>query len=122
MPDGTAVFNRLQPGLYLAIQNEAARGYQKASPFLVTVPQWEENGYVYDVDASPKVELKKKTGSETPETKKPGGSGGGSKKPGKTLPQTGQRNWPVPVLMTAGIGMFLSGALLRTEKKEKHEK
>ena len=36
------------------------------------------------------------------------------------LPQTGQLNWPVPVLTVAGLGLFLAGWLLRFGRQGKH--
>ena len=49
----------VEQGLYLLVQNQAAEGYQAAAPFLVSVPMNEDGTYIYDVDASPKVELTK---------------------------------------------------------------
>ncbi len=54
--DGTASFSGLDLGLYLVIDAEPAPGYTTAKPFLVTVPIRENEHYVYDVDASPKLE------------------------------------------------------------------
>ncbi|MCD8119175.1 MAG: hypothetical protein LUE29_06820 [Lachnospiraceae bacterium] len=55
--DGTAEFTELSIGLYLIVQTEAAAGYEKANAFLVTIPMESDSGYIYDVDASPKVEV-----------------------------------------------------------------
>lgn len=63
--DGTVTFSDLEPGLYLLVQHKAAEGYYEAAPFLVSVPMMEDGRYIYDVDASPKVEIKKEP--ETPE-------------------------------------------------------
>ena len=57
--NGTVVFSDLEPGLYLLVQETAPEGYEKIDPFLVTVPMEEDGSYVYDVDASPKVEPNK---------------------------------------------------------------
>ena len=53
--DGKAVFSRLPLGLYLVVQSTASTGYEKINPFLVSVPLVEEDTYLYDVDALPKV-------------------------------------------------------------------
>ena len=53
--DGKAVFSRLPLGLYLLVQSTASTGYEKINPFLVSVPLVEEDTYLYDVDALPKV-------------------------------------------------------------------
>lgn len=47
---GMLTFTNLKPGLYLLIQNRAASGYEKVSPFLVTVPMSENGTYIYDVE------------------------------------------------------------------------
>lgn len=83
--DGTAVFEPLEPGLYLVVQREAAEGFQTISPFLVGIPMQVDGALVYHVDASPKAS------------------------PVPKLPQTGQVNWPVPVMAAAGILLLLAG-------------
>lgn len=43
--------------------------------------------------------------------------------PAPTLPQTGQLNWPIPLLAVAGLAVFAAGWILRFgQKKEKDEK
>ncbi len=107
---GTAVFRNVEPGLYLIVQGEAAKGYQAAVPFLVSVPMVKDGTYLYDVDASPKTELKK--APPTPVPTKPVSS---------RLPQTGQLNWPIPILTAAGLALGIAGWRLRTGKgKERH--
>lgn len=116
--DGEVFFDGLNPGLYLMVQEQAAEGYNQAEPFLVSIPMREADRYVYDVDASPKVEIKKASApgeSETPE--RPGEPGNG----GPKLPQTGQLNWPVPVLTVAGLILFSIGWVLRFGKKNRYE-
>lgn len=146
--DGTVSFSDLEPGLYLLVQHSAAEGYYNADPFLVSVPMMEDGIYVYDVDASPKVELKKEpetpeeseTSEETetpeePETpkepEKPGipetpanpGSPPAQEETELTLPQTGQLNWPIPVLVVMGLCLFSAGWVLRFgRKRDDHEK
>ena len=55
------------------------------------LPMYDGSGYVYDVEATPKVEVEKEPETEEPTTTKP------PQIPEK-LPQTGQNNWPIPVL------------------------
>lgn len=109
--DGTVSFYDLELGLYLLVQNVAAEGYNKAAPFLVSVPMEENGSYIYDVDASPKVELTKAP-VEPPEPEEP-------KMPaGPKLPQTGQLNWPVPLLAASGLCLLSAGWLLYFGKRK----
>lgn len=110
--DGKAVFSDLTPGLYLLKQSKAADGYEAVSSFLVSVPQKEGDSWIYDVDASPKME----TLSKTPETSKKT-SKTPTGKTASTLPQTGQLNWPIPILAIAGLSLLLIGRELSREKK-----
>lgn len=103
--DGKISYTELEPGLYLLVQNKAASGYNKMSPFLVSIPMNEKGVYIYDVDASPKAELETEPIPETRETTPP-------EKPSR-LPQTGQLNWPVPVLAVMGMMLFAFGWMLR---------
>lgn len=55
---GKVEFTNLPVGVYLLAQKEAAPGYLKVNPFLVTIPlEKPEGGYTYDVDATGKMEL-----------------------------------------------------------------
>lgn len=105
---GKTTFSDLEIGLYLLIQNKAASGYSKVSPFLVSVPRHANEQYVYDVDASPKVDVEPQptTATTTP----------------SSIPQTGQNNWPVPVLAVVGLLLFSGGWMLAAGgRKKKHE-
>lgn len=124
--DGTVVFSDLEPGLYLLVQTQAANGYETAAPFLVSVPIKENGTYIYDVNASPKVSLKTKaepTTTEPAETE-PAAMEPRTTKPTAsvltptTLPNTGQLNWPIPILAVLGLCLFSIGWLLRCGKKE----
>lgn len=53
--EGTAAFTKLPLGLYLVVQTEASKGYEAVSSFLVSLPMADESGWLYTVDASPKV-------------------------------------------------------------------
>ena len=114
-------FTDLDLGLYLLVQEQAAEGYNKVSPFLVSVPMQENGAYVYDVDASPKVELEKVTEPDTPDT--PPNTPDTPTNPGGKLPQTGQLNWPIPVLVACGLGLFIIGWWMRFRgKKDSYER
>lgn len=111
--DGQVIFDDLDLGLYLLVQYQAAPGYSEASPFLVSVPRIENGEYQYDVNASPKVEL-------TPEPSEPTTP---PTEPDPSLPQTGQLNWPIPILATAGLVLFAAGWVLYSmQKKDSYEK
>lgn len=131
--NGSVSFADLEPGLYLLVQEKAAGGYKAVEPFLVSIPMMENGVYRYDVDASPKVETLEKDRQTEPETepgsepeteretepKNGGGTGGNGTSSKSTLPQTGQLNWPVPVLAASGLALFVAGWILRFEKRKK---
>ena len=109
---GSVTFPELSHGLYLVVQVEAASGYEAVQPFLVTVPMLEDGHYVYDVNAYGKTALKKtktdSTGS-TPAGSTPIGTVPAGPLPAGGLPQTGQLNWPIPVLALTGCVLILIG-------------
>lgn len=113
--DGKAVFADVVPGLYVVTQEEAAGGFAPLSPFLISMPQFADGHYEYDIAADPKVPLEAEPTEPTQPTE-----------PGPTdpwLPQTGQLNWPVPMLAVAGLALFIAGWILRFgSKKENYEK
>ena len=103
--DGTLTFNVEERGLYLIVQNNAAKGYYKIDPFLVSVPGPDKE---MNVKASPKMELDK-----VPETTPP-------VTPPKTptkLPQTGQLWWPVPVMSLCGLVLIAAGIYMRRRNR-----
>lgn len=73
--DGRAVFSRLPLGLYLVVQSTASTGYEKINPFLVSVPLVEEDTYLYDVDALPKVGDAHHPAGRAGRTRQAGGTG-----------------------------------------------
>lgn len=131
--DGTVSFDDLVPGVYLVTQQKAAKGFLAVKPFLVSIPErLSQEGWVYDVDASPKVEPDK--GKEEPgKPDKPRKPSSPNENPGSSvppipatvsvkLPQTGQLNWPVPVLSIAGLILFAVGwRMCSTEEKQNYE-
>jgi hypothetical protein len=111
--NGKATFSGLSIGLYLIVQNRAADGFSKLGAFLVSVPYMENGEYQYHVTASIKSELEREPEPTEPEPTDP--------PPG--LPQTGQLNWPIPLMVVAGLGFFAVGwALCFGKKREQYEK
>lgn len=96
--DGTVTFASLKPGLYLLVQGKAAPGFEKAAPFLVTMPMRIGEQYHYQVDAGPKV-------SPIPERD--------PVKPNPDLPKTGQSRWPFWMFTLSAAGLVL----LMSQKK-----
>lgn len=120
---GEAVFSELQPGLYVVTQTEkeACDGFEPIRPFLMSLPQWDGKTYVYDRKAQPKVALEKIP--EQPATTEPHPTEQTAVESEKSsgLPQTGQLNWPVPVMAVSGFMLLLVGSLLRGRKKDSNE-
>ena len=58
---GKASFTNLPLGLYFVKQTTDVAGYAPCTSFLVTVPNHNTNGYVYDVNASPKTDVTRLT-------------------------------------------------------------
>ena len=54
---GKAKIENLPLGLYFVKQTNTLEGYAPCTSFLVTVPMKTEEGYVYNVNASPKVDI-----------------------------------------------------------------
>ena len=58
---GNVTFTNLPLGLYFMQQTNTVAGYAPCTSFLVTVPNHNTDGYVYDVNASPKTDIVKLT-------------------------------------------------------------
>lgn len=109
---GEVTFENLEAGVYLVLQREPAKGYNAITPFLVTLPYYQDGAYVYNVDASAKTELEKEpapTKPTTPPTE-------------PNIPQTGQLKWPVPLLAIVGMLVFALGwSLFFNHRKDSNE-
>lgn len=118
---GEAKFTDLELGLYLVTQPEAdaTPDFYPIAPFLMSVPQLVD-GYVYDVVAAPKMEPGSIPTQPTTEPTQPPPPT--TTPPGPNLPQTGQLNWPVPLLIVSGLAFFATGWYLAYGKKERYEK
>lgn len=185
LANGKVLFADLKPGLYLVVQTEASKGYYPAKPFLVSVPVKSADGaeWIYDVDATPKTEVKAdESWKPVDMTVKKVWEGEGKKHPASvtaglydgdelvekvilseenhwshtwteldgsktwnvkeinvpkgyvvsyektdttvtmkntgSLIQTGQLNWPVPVLAFVGLILILTGFVLLQNKRK----
>ena len=58
---GKVTFTNLPLGLYFVKQTNTVAGYAPCTSFLVTVPNESADGYVYDLNASPKTDIAKLT-------------------------------------------------------------
>lgn len=99
---GKAVFADLQSGLYVVSQqkDEESPGYAPINPFLISMPQWLDDTYIYDLTASPKVPLV----PEITEPTEPFIPTEPHDIP--DLPQTGQLRWPIPLMAVSGLTIF----------------
>ena len=104
--DGRIIFLKLETGLYLLEQKETLEGYQNAESFLVSIPLSEPTGmgWLYDVEAMPKLEGKLAPSSPEPTT-------------GPDLIQTGQVKWPIPILSFLGSLLIIFGVVFLKRKK-----
>lgn len=129
--EGYADITKLPQGLYLVVQTEASHGYEAIKPFLVSIPLRDGDNWIYDVDATPKVGATIPETPDIPDTPVTPDSPDNPVSPGNpdnpvspenpdnpvspsnpdkpVLPQTGQLNWPVPVLAVSGVVLFAFG-------------
>lgn len=138
--NGKAVFSNLKPGLYLVTQgkNDTAEGFYPINPFLISLPMWDGAQYVYDLSGEPKNLPQHKPDKpddpkdpddpkEPEEPDEPDDSDEPEEPektevPEETLPQTGQLNWPIPLMASSGVLLFVAGWRLYWGKRESCEK
>lgn len=110
--EGKAKFSDLPTGLYLIMQDKAAEGYSALNAFLVSVPYLNDGVYEYTVTAAAKSSLAPELETEPTE---PTDSTQPTQpdEPSDDLPQTGQLNWPVPLMAVAGLLLMTLGWMLR---------
>lgn len=108
--DGIVKFTDIPIGLYLVVQTKTASNYDPIKPFLVSLPYYmeETDTYDYSVDATSKMSRLTYNPPPPPPPSTPSGN----------LPQTGQLNWPVPVLAVGGLVLFTVGWMLRSGRKK----
>lgn len=115
--EGYIAFTDLELGVYLILQQDAAEGYDLVNPFLVTVPGREEESYIYDVDASPKLALEPEPTEPTePPVTEPTEP---TEPPPPDIPQTGLNQWPIPILAIFGLILVAAGFALYINGKKK---
>lgn len=107
--DGKVTFSDLSTGLYLIMQQEAAPGFSKMGTFLVSVPYMQDGQYQYHLTAVVKPALEREPEPTEPPPTKP---------TDPKLPQTGQLNWPIPLMAAVGFALFAAGCLLRRKQSE----
>lgn len=142
--NGKAVFGNLDLGLYLIVQTKASDGYEPLKPFLVSIPMNEDGQYIYDVNAKgkfrlqqaqtsapntfpdpnnhgnlddpsgPNIQVNQSSQSSQSSNSSNSGSAGSS---AEKLPQTGQLNWPIPLLAALGLMLFAFGWFLSFGRK-----
>lgn len=101
--EGHAVFTDVELGLYLVAQHEPADGYMAIDPFLIGMPNTVDGAYVYDVDATPKLELVQ--APEPPVT------------PEEDIPQTGDSMLPFVMVFAGGVLACGAGLALRARAR-----
>jgi LPXTG-motif cell wall-anchored protein len=107
--NGKATFSGLSTGLYLIVQEQLANGFSRMNAFLVAVPYLENGEYQYHVTAMIKSELDRELEPTEPSPTEP---------EDPKLPQTGQLNWPIPIMAAAGLAFFVFGWILCFRKKK----
>lgn len=105
--DGVATFTDVALGLYVMVQHDPATGYYAIDPFLIGMPLTEDGSYVYDIDASPKLELEKKPTPPPTEEENP---------------ETGEAELPIVPLLVGGVVVCVAAALLIRRKGDSADK
>lgn len=120
-------------GVYLVVQANEVKGFTKAAPFFITVGIIEDGEPVYDMDATPKVVVNSiqdppggghsptPTPTSTPTPVSPSEIPSPTVPASETLAQTGQTQWPVPFLACVGLGLVMSGLMIKTKKDEEEQ-
>lgn len=113
--DERATFPDLKAGLYFVMQPVEAEGYERMNPFLITVPLLQDDALVFEIIAHPKVKPKpEETQPQVPTEPEPTKPTEPSK---PSLPQTGQLNWPIPLMGSLGTCLLAVGGILCFRRK-----
>ncbi len=115
---GNALYENLDPGMYLIVQLDQENATALFSPFLSILPSEDGN----DVTAEPKlttVEQPTPTPTEEPKSI----AGGDNKQPPAEpkLVQTGIEQRPVPILLLAGLMLLTAGVIIRIGDSKHNE-
>ncbi len=121
---GTAKFSDLIPGLYVVAQSEAdaTKGYAPINPFVISLPQWKDGEYVYDLKADPKTAPEPEKPDKPDKPDEPDEPDEPDKPDKPKLPQTGQLHWPIPLMSFGGLFLIVVGWFLCFGKKGNCEK
>lgn len=106
---GVVSFLALKPGLYLLVQTTPPEKFLPLKPFFSGIPQLIDGELVYDLIAHPKC-APVPTETTTPDPTTP---------TTPDMPQTGQLNWPVPMLAGLGLIFVTMGLFLRSGPRDK---
>ena len=121
---GKLSYDSLQTGMYLLVVTKQAEGFSVSSPFIVSLPQGSnQEGWTYQVDASPKTATTSTSTPDTPPDTPPENPPTESPKTPPTspkLPQTGVNWWPVLIL--AFTGLVLLGLGWYRYRRSGHDK
>lgn len=141
--EGTATFRDLPKGLYLIVQTGSSNAnYKEFAPYLIELPMYSNNQYVYDIKTYPKLEgipVVSPTPTPTIPIDEPDIPEAPTNPPtpsptpivvpepetpaGPVIPQTGMLMWPIPVLAVLGGGlMVLGGASVISSRKKGENK
>lgn len=101
---GDVSFADVEVGLYLVVQHEPGEGYEPVNPFLVSMPMRSGDTYLYDVDASPKMELEQAPVPEQPETP-------------PEVPQSGSAVAPVAIVVAVLVVCGVALLVIRRRRK-----
>ncbi len=135
--NGELTIDNLDVALYLVVQSNTVKGFSKVAPFFIAVGIIDGENVSYDSDASPKVEvgtISDPPGGTPPKTTPPAVTGTPPVTPAVNvsvtpipsvvttevpkLVQTGQHKWQILVLCCVGLGLILSGLMIKTKKDE----
>ncbi len=126
---GRICFDGLRTGVYLFVQENASEGYEIMLPFVVILPLFDTE-YIYDIDAEPKMDsiaiiptvtptpVPQDTATPTPETGIATSVPSNTPSTNPRLPQTGQLNWPIPVLVISGLFLIIVGGIMIRAKED----
>lgn len=96
--NGQVTFTQIPNGLYVVVQTDedACDDFLPINPFLISMPQYTADGYVYNINCAPKVALvPKETEPSLPDSPEP--------------PQTGDRPLPILLMLVSGTAIFILG-------------
>ena len=139
---GIAMFNDLEPGVYLVRQDSTNWTFENIKSILIAVPYTQPDGSAWVFDAEVFAKLQYRPDDEEPTTKPTTGTTGSTEPtenipdddvpsgstegediddpevPKQELPETGMMQWPVPFMAMGGVVLFGMGYI--SEKKSKN--